>query len=89
MTVPVESIGMTTLHLGIHGVARQTVLPEDRRFELFEVGLVPHVGMQLAPARTPWVEIGLIDRETFRIGLGNELWLTWNRVHMCRIDRLA
>ena len=89
MAVPVERIRVSTLHLGVHGVAGQTVLPEDALLELLEVGLVPYIGVQFAPAFAPRMEVGLVDGESLRIGLRYELRLTGNGGDVCRVDRLA
>ena len=89
MAVPVVGIRVATLHLGVHRVAWQTVLPEDALLELLEVRLVPHISAQFAPAFAPRLEVGLIDGESLRIGLGYELRLTGNGVDVRRVDRLA
>ena len=80
---------MTTLHVDVHRITRQTVLPEARLKSWFEVGLVPHVGMQVAPLLHEGVEVGLIDGESLGIGLGDKLRLAGNRPHVLGILRLA
>ena len=86
VTIPVEGIGVTTLYLCIHGIARQTVLPEDRGLQRLKVRLIPHIRAQFTPTRTPWMEVGLIDGESLGVGLGDKLRLTGNRPHMLRVD---
>ncbi len=85
MTVPVEGIGMATLYFRIYRVARQTVLPETRSLKGFEMGFVPHIGMQVAPLLTEGVEIGLINRESLRIGFWDKLRLTRDGPYVLRI----
>ena len=89
MTVPVKSIGVSTFHLRIHRVARQTVLPETRSLKGFEMGFVPHIGMQVAPLLTEGVEIGLINRESLRIGFWDKLRLTRDGPYVLRILGLS
>ena len=89
VTIPVEGIGVTTLYLCIHGVARQTVLPEDRGLQRLKVRLIPHIRAQFAPTWTPWMEVGLIDGKSLGVGLGDKLRLTGNRPHMFRVDRFT
>jgi hypothetical protein len=89
VTVPVESIRVSTLNIKVYWVARQTVLPEDRGLEGFEMGLVPNVGMKLSPTWAPRMEVGFIYSEALRIGLGNELRLTWYGGNMGWVDGLA
>ena len=45
--------------------------------------------MQVAPFLIPRGEIGLIDSQSFRIRLWDELWLTGNRPNVLRILRLT
>jgi hypothetical protein len=80
---------VSTLNLGVYRVARQAMLPEDRLFERLEVRFIPNVGAQFAPALAPRMEVGLIYCESLWIGLRDELRLTWYRVYMGRVDRLA
>jgi hypothetical protein len=80
---------VSTLNLGVYRVARQAMLPEDRLFERLEVRFIPNVGVQFAPALAPRMEVGLIYCESLWIGLRDELRLTWYRVYMGRVDRLA
>ena len=44
MAVPVEGVRMTTSYNSIHGIAGQTVLPEDGGLCLLEMRLIPHIG---------------------------------------------
>ena len=53
------------------------------------MGLVPYVGMQVAPLLTEGMEIGLIDGKSFGIGLWNKLRLTRYWPYMLRIIRFA
>ena len=76
MAIPVEGIGMAAFHNGIHGVAWQAVLPEDRSLGLLEMRLIPYIRPQLAPLGTPRGEVGLIDGQFLGILIGDELWLT-------------
>ena len=80
---------MTTLHVDVHRITQQAVLPEARLKSWFEVGLIPHIGMQVAPLLHEGVEVGLIDSESLGIGLGDKLRLAGNRPHMLGILRLA
>ena len=85
MTVPVEGVGMTTTDSGINGIARQTVFPENRSFSFLEMRLIPDIHTQLAPLRTPWSEVSLVDGKFFRILVGYELRLTRHGPYMLGI----
>ena len=89
MAVPIEGIGVTSLHVYSDRISRQTMTPEDGLLHGFEVGFVPHVHAKGPPLWVPRMQVGLIYRKAFRIGLGNELRLTRNWEHMVGVDGLA
>ena len=89
MTVPVHSVGVSTLDLRVDGVAGQAMPPEDGSHDRLEVRLVPNIGMQVAPFLIPWCEVGLIDSQSLGVGFWDELWLTGYRPYVLRVFRLT
>ena len=80
---------MAALDLGIDGIARQPVLPERGLEGRLEMRLVPDVAAEPAPVRMPGLQVGLIDRESHRIHLGDELRLARDGIDVLGIDGLA